>query len=333
MNPAPAPDPAQLHAEALARKGALRLAWLLGRCVPIADLRALAKRFGLTPKGFRLERADAMQLGELLAALELPEVFEAACTALAAVLAAPAQADRTAAPASDYKPILELKDKELAQCRAELGRAREIAQRQRDKEAELTRRLAQAEEESIRMHKVLDELRHELAARPGRVDEPGPAAQRQRDLERDLADANTIEEALRFRLSEQQARIQQLEAEVEALAALVPKGRRKAPPPPPPAPRERVRVPHFTPGFYRSLEGKERRSIERAIQAVFLYCTEGPSYPGLEVKQLEGMSLWSMRAALKLRVYFTLRPDGDVDIEALADREDQHTLLRRWKDR
>ena len=92
-------------------------------------------------------------------------------------------------------------------------------------------------------------------------------------------------------------------------------------------------MPHFTAAFYRSLEGKERRAIERAIQAVFLFCTEGPSYPGLEVKALEGHTLWSMRASLKLRVYFAMRSDGDIDVEALADREDQHTTLRRLKER
>jgi hypothetical protein len=56
------------------------------------------------------------------------------------------------------------------------------------------------------------------------------------------------------------------------------------------------------------------------MQAALLFCTEGPGYPGLEVKQLEGVDLWSLRA------------DGDVDFVALADREDQNTMLRRLKD-
>ncbi len=92
-------------------------------------------------------------------------------------------------------------------------------------------------------------------------------------------------------------------------------------------------MPYFSAGFYRSLVDKERRAIERAMLAVFTLCTEGPTYPGLEVKQLEGLDLWSMRAALKLRVYFRWRPDGDVEIEELGDREDQHTTLRRFKER
>ena len=85
--------------------------------------------------------------------------------------------------------------------------------------------------------------------------------------------------------------------------------------------------------FYKSLEGKERRSIERGVQAVLLFCTEGPSYPGLEVKQIEGQEIWSLRASLKLRVYFELLEERCVEFVAVADREDQHTTLRRLKER
>ena len=128
--------------------------------------------------------------------------------------------------------------------------------------------------------------------------------------------------------------MRELEARVEELEPLVPKGRRKKKRRPPPPQPDAFRLPHFTAAFYKTLEGKDRRSVEKAVQAVLLFCTEGPSYPGLEVKQLEGGTpLWSLRASLKLRVFFTVRTDGDVDVLALADREDQHTALRRWKDR
>ena len=36
---------------------------------------------------------------------------------------------------------------------------------------------------------------------------------------------------------------------------------------------------------------------------------------------------------LGLRVYFRQRPDGDVEILEVADREEQHTTLRRLKER
>ena len=95
----------------------------------------------------------------------------------------------------------------------------------------------------------------------------------------------------------------------------------------------RILVPHFLPSFYKSLEGKERRSVERAIQAILLFCTEGHAYPGLEVKQLGGQDTWSLRASLGLRVYFRPLTDGDIEVIELGDREDQNTTLRRLKDK
>ncbi|MCK5945323.1 MAG: hypothetical protein KAI24_25260, partial [Planctomycetes bacterium] len=87
------------------------------------------------------------------------------------------------------------------------------------------------------------------------------------------------------------------------------------------------------PSFYKSLEGKERRSVERALHAILLFCTEGHGYPGLEVKPMGGQDTWSLRASLGLRVYFRPRPDGDIDVLELGDREDQNTTLRRLKER
>ena len=92
-------------------------------------------------------------------------------------------------------------------------------------------------------------------------------------------------------------------------------------------------VPYFLPSFYKSLDGKDRRAVERAVQAILLFCTEGHSYPGLEVKQLGGQDTWSLRASLDLRVYFRPLPDGDVEVLELADREDQRTTLRRLKEK
>ena len=92
-------------------------------------------------------------------------------------------------------------------------------------------------------------------------------------------------------------------------------------------------MPYLQPSFYKSLDGKERRSVERAWQALLLFCTEGHGYPGLEVKPMGGQDTWSLRASLGLRVYFRPRPDGDIDVLELGDREDQNTTLRRLKDK
>jgi hypothetical protein len=90
-------------------------------------------------------------------------------------------------------------------------------------------------------------------------------------------------------------------------------------------------VPHFTADFYRSLNGRDQRTVEAAFDAVWRFATSGYAYPGLEVKQLEGVDAWSMRAGIKVRVYFRPRADGDVDILAVGDREDQDTWLRRLR--
>ena len=130
--------------------------------------------------------------------------------------------------------------------------------------------------------------------------------------------------------------MRELEEELAELEPLVPKGRRRKrrmPPAPPPEPVRRFVLPYFASSFYRSLAGKDRKSIERAVQAVLLLCTEGHAYPGLEVKQLGGLSIWSLRASLGLRVYFRSRSDGDVELLELADREEQRTTLRRLKER
>jgi hypothetical protein len=122
---------------------------------------------------------------------------------------------------------------------------------------------------------------------------------------------------------------------VSELDALLPKGKRRRKPQPEPAPSDdrRFLLPRFLPSFYKSLEGKERKAVERAIQAVLLFCTEGHGYPGLEVKQMGGQDTWSLRASLGLRVYFRHRDGGEVEILELADREEQHTTLRRLKER
>ena len=113
------------------------------------------------------------------------------------------------------------------------------------------------------------------------------------------------------------------QAEILYGIQLLPKGkrRRKPQPEPPPQPERRFLLPRFLPSFYKSLEGKDRRAVEKAIQAVLLFCTEGHAYPGLEVKQLGGQDTWSLRASLGLRVYFRPLPDGEIELLERIGRE------------
>jgi hypothetical protein len=356
--------------KALANDGELPLALLLQHLVPVGRLRALAKQHGLTPKGgFRIEKAPASVLAPLLAEQRAAERLDEVVALLlppAKSPAAPPAAGRDRTPSSngtageqgdepdehgeaDEAPaaadpapgvessgLLALRDAEVSRLKRELERAREAANRAQARETQAERALATAEEDLLRLRRALTQQLEVASA------SPAPAADRgDRDTERLLRELESeregflaADEALRRQLAFTQSRVRQLEDEVRELHELVPKGRRRSrPAAPPPAEERRFRLPRFTPGFYKSLDGKERRAVERAVHAILLFCTEGHAYPGLEVKQLGGQDTWSLRASLGLRVYFRQLPDGDIELLQLADREEQHTALRRLKGR
>lgn len=328
-------------AERVLQKGAdLPLALLLEFLVPVRKLREVAATYGLSPKGgFRLEKAPANVVAALLAEQRDAERVDAILRVLlppappvptTPAVPAPRADDDAAATTSSA-----LLKADLQRARDELERARESAARSRDREAELARKLQQAEQEVVLLRRELawrtSHDQHQAAARSDK-----DTARRVHELENERDGLMTANDALRRQLAENQSRQRDLEATVAELDALLPKGKRrkKAPvePPPPPAER-RFLLPRFLPSFYKSLEGKDRRAVERAFQAILLFCTEGHAYPGLEVKQLGGQDTWSLRASLGLRVYFRSLPDGDVELLELGDREDQNTTLRRLKDR
>lgn len=332
----------RLVEEALEHGGRVKLDALAEAVVPVAVLRELTRRHALSPKGgFRIEKAPAKVLAPLLASCERADVLADLCEAILAAAgaqaAAPARADDRAADRAAeaaQTQILRLKEQATALARDELERAQKNLARHREIESDLTRRLELAETEVTRLRNEAQALKTRMAGRDGVATPPPSQAHRIHELERELEQLGQFEEQQRRLAAEQQARMRVLEEQVVELEALVPKGRRrKEPPPQQPKLKDEFRLPHFLPAFYRSLEDKDRKQIAKAMQAALLFCTEGPSYPGLEVKQLEGgFDLWSLRASLKLRVYFRLRADGDVEFIAIADREDQNTTLRRLKE-
>jgi hypothetical protein len=333
-------DGKALLEEALANSGRVPLANLLTAVVPVGKLRELAKAFGLTPKGgYRIDRAPGYILAPLVTDTDQPKVMEAACALLADHLT-PAKTSKTKAkPKAKGKskradPALERKERELGEMQEELQKAREVANRQRKRLEELDRQKQQDKEQIARLTGEVDQLRRQL-----RDQHSTPTAVRDQTVEihellRELEELTQVETGQRRLVAERQARIRELEERVAELEPLVPKGRRrkKEPPAEPPPLPERFRRPYFTPSFYKSLENKDRRAIEAAYQAILLFCTEGPGYPGLQVKQLDA-PVWSLRAALKLRVYFTNRADGDVDVLELADRQEQPTVLRKLREK
>lgn len=344
----------KLGERVLADDGRLPLALLLEFLVPVRTLRQLAQKYGLSPKGgFRLDRAPAKVVAEVLAeqkdarcldevlALLLPrgervdgEGGAASAAAAASGERAPAEAPPTerTAPGGDLRARLALREGELARLRDELARAREGAARGRDREAMCQRQLQAATADAVRLQRALEQATRAAPSAASRDDRE--LQRRLHELESEREGFLATDEALRRQLASNQSRLRQLEEENKELEALLPKGRRRQrPPAPPPEAERRFRLPRFTASFYKSLEGKDRRSVERAVQAVLQFCTEGYAYPGLEVKQLGGQDTWSLRASLGLRVYFRPLADGDIELLELGDREDQHTTLRRLKER
>ena len=324
--------------EALEHEGRVPLATLAEQLVPLATLRELARKHGLSPRGYRVEKAPSARLVPLLADPRRPEVLEelvAAC--FEPVLPAESKTAPTAdaARCADLNAKLARREYELGRVQHELTRCRTQGTRQREREAELVTRLQAADASAAAARAEAEDARRRLEAqRPPAAPADGAAGHRIHALERDVEALLEAEDGLRRLLALRQVQVRNLEEQIAELRELVPeRKRRKQAKPAAPALSDRFRLPHFTPSFYKSLVGHARRHIEQAMQAALLFCTEGHSYPGLEVKRLEGQDLWSLRASLKLRVYFVMRGDEDVDFVAIADREDQHTTLRRLKER
>ncbi len=314
----------------LGGKGKLPLLDVLVALVPVARLRQIARERGLSPKGFRVDIAPAPALAAVLARDLDPDIVQEVCGALVELRPPEETAPPPPPPPAVAPPSTDATAETLARTEQMLQRAQEASLRDGGLIAELERRLAAEQERSAI-------LRGQLTNLPQR-----PAAQESsgadRDVVRELHDARIeieafarAEEDYRRRIAEQQAQLRDAEVRIEELQAKVPRGQQRKAPPPPLPPAERFRIPHFSAEFYRSIEGRDRRAVEAVFDAVFRLAVAGFAYPGLEVKQLGGVDLWSLRAGIKLRVYFQPRSDGDVDILAAGDREDQHTLLRRLR--
>lgn len=340
----------RLAEKALAGGGSVPLASLLEALVPLAELRALAQQFGLSPRGFRIDKAPSHVLAPLLAGLKDGKQLDQVVAALARPSAVPGAPDGTGAGATgeaDGLPRLTGErdaarehaarlEREVERLRRDLQRAEAGRSRAMQRESEQRRVLDQMEQDLGRLRAEIaraQQARSEVAGAAGSSE----ALERENhDLRQELAGFHEADAALRRQNAVYQSRIRELQELVRELEPLVPKGkrrRRRPDPAPEPVPDKRVLVPRFTEGFYRSLVDKERKGVERAIYAIMLFCTEGHAYPGLEVKQLMGQETWSLRASLGLRVYFRHLADGTVEFLEVGNREDQNTTLRRLKER
>lgn len=336
-----AQDPAvvlkKLAERVLAKNGDVPLAQLLELLVPVRRLRDLARDLGLTPKGgFRVDKAPAHVLAPLLAEVRQPEPLDRVLRGLVPAAGDDDGDDESAAGVdatvlAEQRQLLSLRESELARSRDELERAREALARAQEREREQTRRAERLEQQLAEQRRDRGVRSEPVREAPSRDDKE--LQRRLHDLENEREGFVAADAALRRQAAFDQSRLRELEQTVRELEALLPKGkRRKKPAPAEPPPPRRFLLPRFTAAFYKSLDGKEPRAVERAIQAVLLFCTEGHGYPGLEVKQLGGQDTWSLRASLGLRVYFR-QGDGEIELLELGDREDQNTTLRRLKER
>jgi hypothetical protein len=334
----------KLREQVLENDGDVPLALLLELLVPVERLRELAHEFGVTPKGgFRIERAPAKVLAPKLAEERDGKRLE---QVLRTIAEPPTQKDapppmdeqaqrQQAESLREARALLALRDQEVQRLRSELERSREGQSRAQERERELERQLGAVRDELTRAQRTAEEARRAADAPTPTPRDDKQLQHRLRELEGEREALLAADEAMRRQLARDRSRQRELEDEVAELESLIPASRRrkKKPLPPEPPQERRFLVPYLQPSFYKSLDGKERRSVERAWQALLLFCTEGHGYPGLEVKPMGGQDTWSLRASLGLRVYFRPRPDGDIDVLELGNREDQHTLLRRLKDR
>ena len=295
----------------------LPLAMLLEQLVAVKQLRALARKFDLSPKGFRVDKAPARVLAGQLAELRDGERLDEVLGLLKPVAPSRSGSEADVARAGELEAMLVLRDSELRAAREEVERARENLSRARDRESGLQRRVELLEQESAMLRREAVEAGKPRAAPVAdRSQVVRELERRVRQLEDEREGFVAADEALRRQLAHNRSQLRELEATNAELEELIPKSRRrkKKPLPPLPEAERRVVVPYFEPSFYKSLDGKDRKAVERAVQAVFLFCTEGHSYPGLEVKSIGGQDVWSLRASLGLRVYFKPRSDGDVDV-------------------
>ncbi len=315
----------------------LPLALLLEVLAPVQELRRFAKEFGLTPKGgFRIDKAPAHVLAPMLAALKDAKQLETVMRVLVPAVPEVAPARRAASGKDSQGPdpaLVEVTAR-ADKLAAELTRAQAAMERQRNRESGLRQNIEQAEAEVARLRSQLAKSRTDkpVQTKPAKDD----LAARVRELEQDLEARDAADEALRKQMAADRRRLRELEIAKAELEELLPRGKRRSKPraePETPVPERRVRLPYFRPSFYKSLATMDQRAVAQAFEAVWTYCTHGPSYPALQVKPMGGQDTWSMRAALALRVYFVPRDDGDIDVVEVANREDQPTMLRRLKER
>ena len=339
----------------LAGKGRLSISALLAKRIELAQLRELATAHGLKPKGFRVEKAKAKQLADLLAErFALHErLREAIGEALAAADASEADAragDAADEAADEDKAAIATVERELEQLGHELATLRSAharaeasadkARKSRDAAIEEREQAERAAEEATRRasagERELRAARREIEELAGSGASADAAARRAELAEASAREASERDRTQRLKLAELTSRVRELESEVEELESWLPRGSNER--------RKRLArslaqgeraagvTPIFREEFFRTLDELEHDARRRIWIAIARLVLHGWEYPGLQAKALKGMGgLYSIRGADHLRVYLLHQGDEAV-ILAAGKREEQDTFLKRWRE-
>jgi mRNA-degrading endonuclease RelE of RelBE toxin-antitoxin system len=244
-------------------------------------------------------------------------------------------------------------EKELAQVREDLGQAREDLEearqrfeREREKLQQQLREAraqqARADEEAARARTAADEVQRALARSDAalgalRTSEPAVEAQRARSLARDLEGQLASAQS---RLERERERVRELQAALDQARAALAPGPTAQPAAPADEPGEPEDVPAtwlmpiFTREFYDSLQGWDRR-IQRAAFKQASLLAQDHRHPSLRAIPLEGLpGYYRVRVATDVRLlYRRLDKQNDIEVLSLIDREDLDRYVKQAKSR
>lgn len=337
-------EPGEWIELALEGRGSLSLAALVRKLVPLSDLRKLATAHGLRPKGFRVERAGARQLGDLLAEQFLTN--DRLRQELAERISAATRIEASTEETEPAKPSTQ----DVAALSYRLERAERAAKTERTSASKARRSLEESVELRNQVQREVENLTRQLNELERNRAAEGREVERLRARCEELASSDSeallvqlreegeehrrSDDSQRRAIAELTSRARELELLVAELESYLPRGQKQ---------RLKLKrkeqasevpaagwLPCYTDDFLNSLEELENEPLRRVHAAVAQLVLQGPEYPGLHAKALKGGGdLWSIRAGVHHRVYFQ-RDGNRVVLQHAGTREDQETYLKKF---
>ncbi|MEZ5987675.1 MAG: hypothetical protein R3F30_00825 [Planctomycetota bacterium] len=194
--------------------------------------------------------------------------------------------------------------------------------------------LAEERRRAKALERERDDLAREREPRRGSGRRQGPSERRLAEAAQRIAELEQADQQRRLDLATARSRIRELEAEVEELEGLLPRGQKER--------RKQKRrseeeartqaslLPVLEPDFLAALGRLPETDQRRVFSALAQVVLHGLEVPGLATKILKGKGeLMSVRAGIHLRIYF--HRDGDrLRLLHVGTREEQDSFLKRW---